>query len=206
MKIFLICSKSFYGKVEEYKNKLEMMGHKIVLPNCYDAPETESKYRGTKEHAVWKASMIKHSEEVIKDLDAVLVLNFDKNGQKNYIGGATFLEIYDAFRLGKKIYFINDLPEGMLKDELIGFAPTVLNGDLSIFEEKEICCGDKYRHYKGGEYVILEIAEHSETNEKLVVYKALYGDGKVWARPYSMFFDKINDGKLRFELIEKGQK
>ena len=74
--------------------------------------------------------MIRHSEEVISNMDAVLVLNYDKNGQKNYIGGATFLEIYDAFRFGKKIFFVNDLPEGMLKDELIGFNGLVINGDL----------------------------------------------------------------------------
>ena len=200
MKIFLICSKAFYGKVEDYKNRLEAMGHEIVLPNCYDAPETESKYRGTEARAEWKAKMIKHSEEVIKGLDAVLVLNFDKNGQKNYIGGATFLEIYDAFRLGKKIYFINDLPEGMLKDELIGFNPTVIHGDLSVFDIKEIKVGDKLMHYKGGEYKVVSIAEHTETNEKLVVYQALYGENKIWARPYSMFFDKI-EGKNRFQFI-----
>jgi hypothetical protein len=75
--------------------------------------------------------MIKKSEQVISNMDAVLVLNYDKNGYKNYIGGATFLEIYDAFRLNKKIYFVNDLPEGMLKDELIGFSPVVINEDLT---------------------------------------------------------------------------
>ena len=131
MKIFLICSKAFYGEIPYYERKLKKMGHEITLPNCYDCPETEAKYRGTSEHAKWKASMIRHSEEVIKNVDAVLVLNFDKNGYKNYIGGATFLEIYDAFRLGKKIYFVNDIPEGMLKDELIGFNGVVINNDLT---------------------------------------------------------------------------
>ena len=74
--------------------------------------------------------MIRHSEQVIRNMDAVLVLNFDKNGQKNYIGGATFLEIYDAFRLNKKIFFVNQSPEGMLKDELIGFSPIIINDNL----------------------------------------------------------------------------
>ncbi len=131
MKIFLICSKSFYGKLDGISKNLESLGHSIVFPNCYDCPQTEALYRGTKEHALWKASMIKHSEEVIKGVDAVLVVNYDKNGKKNYIGGATFLEIYDAFRLNKKIFFMNDLPEGMLKDELIGFNGLVINEDLS---------------------------------------------------------------------------
>lgn len=131
MKIMMLCSKVFYDKLLDFKASLEKMGHEIHMPNCWDCPETEAKYRGTEKHSEWKASMIKHSEEVIKQMDAVLVLNYDKNGQKNYIGGATFLEIYDAFRHGKKIYFVNDLPEGMLKDELIGFGPIVINGDLS---------------------------------------------------------------------------
>ena len=131
MKIFVICSKAFYDRIAPIKARLEKLGHEITLPNCYDCPETEAKYRGTSEHALWKASMIKHSEEVISGVDAVLVINYDKNGQRNYIGGATFLEIYDAFRLNKKIFFMNDLPEGMLKDELIGFNGVVINGDLS---------------------------------------------------------------------------
>ena len=131
MKIFIICSKAFYGKVGKIKEDLENMGHETVLPNCYDCPETEAMYRGTEEHARWKASMIKHSEDVINGVDAVLVVNYDKNGQKNYIGGATFLEIYDAFRLNKKIFFVNPIPEGMLKDELVGFSPIVVGDDLS---------------------------------------------------------------------------
>ena len=75
--------------------------------------------------------MFRQSEKVISDMDAVLVLNYDKNGQKNYIGGATFLEIYDAFKFSKKIYFVNPIPEGMLQDELIGFSPIIINGDIN---------------------------------------------------------------------------
>ena len=131
MKIFIICSKAFYDKIPPIKSALEKAGHIISLPNCYDCPETESKYRGTDEHAKWKAGMIKHSEEVISGVDAVLVLNYAKNGIQNYIGGATFLEMYDAFRLGKTIYMINDIPDGLLKDEIIGFNPTILNGNLN---------------------------------------------------------------------------
>lgn len=133
MKILLICSKAFYSKILNYKKQLEEMGHEIYLPNCFDAPETEFLYKqkGAEEHAKFKARMFKQSEETISKMDAVLVLNFDKNGQKNYIGGATFLEVYDAFRLNKKIYFLHSLPEGILHDELIGFSPVILNEDLS---------------------------------------------------------------------------
>jgi len=52
----------------------------------------------------------------------------------------------------------------------------------------------KYRHYKGGEYELLFTATHSETLEKLVIYRALYGDGGVWARPALMWNEKVDQG------------
>ena len=65
-------------------------------------------------------------------MDAVLTLNFDKNGKKNYIGGSTFLELYEAFMEGKDIYLWNEVPEGILFDEINGFAPKVKNGKLEL--------------------------------------------------------------------------
>lgn len=133
MKIFVICSKKFYDQISPIKVELEKMGHIISLPNCFDDPETEDRYRnlGAKEHAEWKATMLKHSTDVIENNDAVLVLNFEKNGMKNYVGGATFLEMYDAFKLNKKIFLYNDIPEGILHDEIKGFGPVVIEGDLN---------------------------------------------------------------------------
>lgn len=67
----------------------------------------------------------------------------------------------------------------------------------------EVKVGEKYRHYKGGEYVIVAIAKHSETGEKMVVYKALYGNEQVWVRPYDMFTQKVagKNQEYRFEII-----
>ena len=136
MKILVICSKKFYSKIEEVKQELEKRGNEICLPNCYDDPTAEQKAwdLGVEEHQKFKAKMYKQSENTIKKMDAVLVLNLDKekNGKllKNYIGGATFLEMYDAFRLGKKIYLYNDIPDGMLYDEIEGFGPIIINGEL----------------------------------------------------------------------------
>ncbi len=53
--------------------------------------------------------------------------------------------------------------------------------------------GDLYRHYKGGLYQIVTEAIHTETEEKMVVYQALYGEYKVFTRPESMFFEKVTD-------------
>ena len=48
-----------------------------------------------------------------------------------------------------------------------------------------------YRHYKGNLYELLEIATHSETLEKMVVYRALYGEKGVWVRPFSMWEEEV---------------
>lgn len=63
-----------------------------------------------------------------------------------------------------------------------------------------------YRHYKGNLYQVLHTARHSESEEWLVVYRALYGDYGVWVRPLAMFGECVNiDGKEvpRFELIQE---
>ena len=65
----------------------------------------------------------------------------------------------------------------------------------------------RYRHYKGGEYTVLGLAQHSETSELLVVYRPEYGDRGLWVRPLSMFQEAIetSDGVVpRFELIDAG--
>jgi len=61
-----------------------------------------------------------------------------------------------------------------------------------------------YRHYKGNCYIVEDIATHCDNHEKYVVYKALYGDNKVWIRKYSDFVAEVDskDQKYRFELIE----
>ncbi len=140
MKLLIICSKKFYSKIEEVKKILEEKNNEVFLPNCYDDPTTEQKMwdLGKEEHQKFKAKMYKQSEGTISEMDAVLVLNLDKekDGEiiKNYIGGATFLEMYDAFRLGKKIYLYNNIPNGMLFDEIEGFDPIIINGDLSLIK------------------------------------------------------------------------
>ena len=50
----------------------------------------------------------------------------------------------------------------------------------------------KYRHFKGMEYEVIGVARHSETEEPMVVYRALYGEGGLWVRPLSMWNEQVD--------------
>ncbi len=72
-------------------------------------------------------------------------------------------------------------------------------------EQRQHLVGREFRHFKGGRYRLVGFAKDSETQEEMVVYRALYGEGGLWVRPAKMFFETIErDGKKmkRFELQE----
>lgn len=49
----------------------------------------------------------------------------------------------------------------------------------------------RYRHYKGNDYRVLGVAQHTETGERVVVYQALYGERGLWVRPQTMFCEQV---------------
>lgn len=78
--------------------------------------------------------------------------------------------------------------------------------------ERKLVVHGIYRHFKGNSYVVEDEAIDSETREKLVIYRALYGDGALYARPLAMFLSPVDTEKYpdvkqkwRFELLENGE-
>ena len=133
MKIFICTSKHLYYLIPKVKEELEAKGHNITLPNSYDDPFIEERIKETAKdkHAEFKVAMLKEQERKIIENDAVLIMNYEKHGQLNYIGGATFLEIFKAFELGKKIFLMNPIPDNIFRDEIEGMSPIILNQDIS---------------------------------------------------------------------------
>ncbi|MFH1751711.1 MAG: hypothetical protein ABH821_02120 [archaeon] len=133
MKIVICGSMSFSEKMLEVKKELESKGHECFVSDFaqqYVGKEEIERNNLVLFHKNEKNAIIEYWKK-IKESDAILVLNYDRKGIKNYIGANTFLEIGFAYGFGKKIFFLNQIPDmPYLKDELIAVKPIILNGVL----------------------------------------------------------------------------
>ena len=73
--------------------------------------------------------------------------------------------------------------------------------------ERDVKIHGVYKHFKGDYYLVEDVANHSETKERYVVYRRLYGDNSLWIRPLDMFLSEVDhekypnvEQKYRFEL------
>ena len=143
MKIYVLGSTSFMKEMVDAKNQLCALGF-----DGWIHPHYEAFVRGEKkEHLVrWnkgEKAALKRENDYLKvhyknilDSDAILIVNGEKNGIKNYIGGNVLIEMGQAYVHDKKIYLLNDLPkESSYFDEIDSMDPICLHGDLTKIKQ-----------------------------------------------------------------------
>ncbi len=134
MKITLCGSMHFARQMLETKNKLEQMGHTVIVPStvydCMENPELNMDLE-----YCFKNNVQKEHFNSIAESDAILILNYDKNLIKGYIGGAVLMEMAVAQHLNKKIFLLYPPPkveELRYSIEIQLTKPRVLNGNLNL--------------------------------------------------------------------------
>ena len=77
---------------------------------------------------------------------------------------------------------------------------------LSYEEALATILPGRYRHFKGNDYEVIGIARHSETEEPLVVYRPLYGEGGLWVRPAAMWNETVERDGRRVQRFTRAAK
>jgi len=146
MEITICSSVDFTPRIIEVKKELEKKGHKVNIPyftqKIIDGEVSYEDYMRAKEkdgdilmRKSQPIDLIKRHYNLIKNSEAILVLNIDKKGIKNYIGGSTLIEMGFAYVYEKKIYLYNPIPEKSERmhyiDEIKDMKPIIINQDLS---------------------------------------------------------------------------
>ena len=141
MKIVICSSLNFTPQISDVAKRLQELGHEVIIPKTSEmilkGEITLEEIKKEKEQGgfvkrVIQQDSIRRYYEKIQATEAILVLNYDRQGIKNYIGGNTFLEIGFAHVLNKKIFLLNPTPEiEYYKIEIESTQPVILNGDLS---------------------------------------------------------------------------
>ncbi|MDD5032429.1 MAG: hypothetical protein PHR36_05345 [Patescibacteria group bacterium] len=133
MKIGIISSMQFTDQMLEYRDKLRELGHDAFLTDLHKTlvGKTDEEIEKIKLHQKYNLDAIREFWRMMQGADAVLVLNLDKNGIKNYIGGNTLMEIGFAHVLNQKIFLLNPIPEmPYCKTEIEAVRPVIIEGDL----------------------------------------------------------------------------
>lgn len=134
MKIAICTSMVFSEKMIKIKADLEKLGHTVFISGfaqAYIGKTVKQKEKLTLFHKNNKDA-IREFWKKIKTSNAILVLNYDRRGIKNYIGGNTLMEIGFAHVLGKKIFLMNPVPKILYyQSEIEATKPVVIYGDLS---------------------------------------------------------------------------
>lgn len=127
----------FTDKMVEYCDQLKKLGHDAFVTDLHKSMigKNAEQIEEIKIHQKNNMDAIREFWRAMQGADAVLVLNFDKNGIENYVGGNTLMEIGFAHVLNQKIFMLNPIPEmPYCKSEIEAVRPIVINGDLSLIK------------------------------------------------------------------------
>jgi hypothetical protein len=135
MKIAICGSMKFYEEMRAIQEALEVLGHEAVTPMGLneDIP-VEAREDVTRQEIITakiEYDFIREHFRNIDGSDAILVINYDKNGIAGYIGGNTFLEMGHAFGEDKKIFLMYPVPDMEYSTEMHAMQPVILEGDLT---------------------------------------------------------------------------
>jgi len=120
-------------KMIEARDELIKHGHDAFLTNLASPfiGKTDEEKESIKLHQKYNLDAIREFWNLMQGADAVLVMNYDKHGIKNYIGGNTLMEIGFAHVLNQKIFLYNPIPDiQYYKSEIEAVKPIIINGDL----------------------------------------------------------------------------
>lgn len=133
MKIILCGSISNADEILRVKQELEMRGHEVEIPEGVKRAEIRAGVNASyseKADIKIKYDLIKGYFEKMKNYDAVLIINSEKNGIKGYIGGNTLIEMAFAHVLNKPLYCLYELPHMDYLSEMLAMKPMILNGNV----------------------------------------------------------------------------
>jgi len=134
MKIGVVGSMQFTEKMVELCSELTQLGHDAHMSTftaAFIGKDNAEKER-IKLKQKYNADAIREDCKWIKDMDVLLVANYDKQGIKNYIGGNAFIEMAYAHILYKEVYLLNPIPDmPYYGTEIIAMKPIVINNDLT---------------------------------------------------------------------------
>jgi hypothetical protein len=141
--ITLCSSANFYRQVIDVEAELKLLGFEVIVPYTagimkasgdFDVSHYKTWFGDSNDYHKKTDLMLRHFDKIAEG-DAILVLNNEKHGKANYIGGNVLMEMALALYLKKPIFLLDEIPdESPFLEEIIGMFPIVLHGKISNFQ------------------------------------------------------------------------
>jgi predicted house-cleaning noncanonical NTP pyrophosphatase (MazG superfamily) len=202
MNIVICGSVQFAREMLDLKQRLEASGHAVTVPKNAELYASGERSAETKWEKV-EGDVIRSYWQKIGEADAVLVVNFTKNGVENYVGGNGLIEMAFAHVLEKKIFLLYPIPEMNYADEIASMKPTVLEGDLSrIRWEKKTEEEGKYAVRRRYDKLIRDkVVEHIHSHGKEALFHVA-DDAEYWAALKAKLAEEAQEYGINESLSE----